>query len=420
MACRFGDSMVLLGAKGSRYETTLVLSLALGAIGLLTPSTAYAHFKINTPASWMSQDSVGGPQKNGPCAAVPNTSLGDSAGTPTKTVTVLQSGQTVSVSITVTVAHPGWFRIALAEGASSTQTHSTIADPQAQTGTNCTPAIMSNPVWSSTQPIIADGLPAGSTASTQQTGTQTFQVTIPKSASCTSTQPCALQVIMVMTDHPASDCYYHHCADISIGSAADAGSDSASADAPIAKDASGAAHDALGAGGGSGSAGAGGAGGAGAGGSTGAGGSVGQGGVTARGGSTGSGGVTSSGGSTGAGGSGEGGVTGKGGSTATGGITGTGGGAVSGGGTGGVSGGGGSTGAGGVTGSGGSAGSGGVAGAGGPSGSAGIGGGTGAPAKSGSGSGCNLSSSRSGSPWGMTAAAMLGALVALRGRRRRR
>jgi len=159
MACRFGDSMVLLGAKGSRYETTLVLSLALGAIGLLTPSTAYAHFKINTPASWMSQDSVGGPQKNGPCAAVPNTSLGDSAGTPTKTVTVLQSGQTVSVSITVTVAHPGWFRIALAEGASSTQTHSTIADPQAQTGTNCTPAIMSNPVWSSTQPIIADGLP---------------------------------------------------------------------------------------------------------------------------------------------------------------------------------------------------------------------------------------------------------------------
>ena len=160
--------MLSLGKMGSRKVAATIGWLSFGAIGLLTPSTAWAHFKLTAPASWMSQDSVGGPQKNGPCAATPNTSLGDSAGTPTNAVTVLQSGQTVSVSVTVTVPHPGWFRIALAEGASSTQTLTTLADPQAQAGTNCTPAIMSNPVWSPTQPIIADGLPAGSTASTQQ------------------------------------------------------------------------------------------------------------------------------------------------------------------------------------------------------------------------------------------------------------
>jgi hypothetical protein len=384
--------MLSLGGTGSRYVGVMPW-LAFGAFGLLTPSTAHAHFKLNAPASWMSQDSIGGPQKNGPCAAVPNTSLGDSAGTPTNTVTVLQSGQMVSVSITVTVGHPGWFRIALAEGASSTQTLSTIADPQAQTGTNCTPAMMSNPVWSATQPIVADGLPAGSTASTQQTGTQTFQVAIPKSASCTSTRPCTLQVIMVMTDHPANDCYYHHCADISIGSTTDAGGGSASADASVAKDAPAGAHDmsrALG-GGGSG-------GGVGAGGVTGPGGSAGSGGVAGRGGSTGTGGLTVLGGSEGTGGSaGSGGITGSGGSVGAGGLMGSGSSA----------------------GSGGNAGSGGSAGAGGSSGTTGTGEGTGAPPKSGSGSGCNLSSSHAGISWVMIAAT-LGTSLALRGRRRRR
>jgi hypothetical protein len=122
---------------------------AMVLLGLLTPTAAHVHFKLNAPASWMSQDSVGGPQKNGPCAATANTSLVDSPGTPTNVVTALPSGQTVSVSVTATVAHPGWYRIALAEGASATQSLSTLADPRAQMGTNCTPAIMSNPVWSS-------------------------------------------------------------------------------------------------------------------------------------------------------------------------------------------------------------------------------------------------------------------------------
>jgi len=394
---RLEGSMHLLGGKGSRNVAALALSLAFGGMSVLAPTTAHAHFKIDAPASWMSQDSIGGPQKNGPCAAVPNTALGDSAGTPTKTVTVLQSGQTVPVSITVTVAHPGWFRIALVEGASSTQSLMTLADPQAQAGTNCTPAIVKNPVWSPTQPVIADGLPAGSTATTQQTGNQTFQVTIPKSASCTSTLPCTLQVIMVMTDHPANDCYYHHCADISVGSAADAGSGSATADASVARDAAIAAHDASGAGGSVGSGGASGGGGNGSGGVIGAGGSAGSGGVTVRGGSVGTGGLTGAGGSAGLGGS----STSGGGGAEAGGLTGSGG----------------SAGLGGSAGRGGSAGIGGLTGSGGSASSSGLGAGAGSPTKSGN-SGCNISS-RGGSSWVMLAA-MLGAMAALRVKRRRR
>jgi len=250
---------------------------------------------------------------------MPNTSLGDSAGTPVaNAVTVVQPGQTVNVPVTATVGHPGWYRISLAQGPSSGQTLTTLPDPKAQTGTNCTPAIVSNPVWSTTQPILADGLPTGSTATTMQTGSQTFQVKIPSTASCSTAQPCSLQVVMIMTDHPANDCYYHHCADVvvSSGSAGSSGSGGAAATG--------------GAGGrGSGGNGAGGAasgGRPGQAGSTGtaSGGSPGQGGSTgtASGGSPGTGGVTETGGT---GATASGGANGSGGATASGGANGSGG-----------------------------------------------------------------------------------------------
>ena len=209
----------------------------LAAAVLLAPRLATAHFMITAPSkppqaatvqSWMSQDSVGGPQKNGPCAATPNTSLGDSMGTPVaNALTVVDPGQKVTIPVTITIAHTGWFRIALAQGASSTQTLTTLPDPSASN--SCAPTIMSNPVWSPTQPILADGLPSGSTSKTNQTGTKTFQVTIPSNASCSMTQPCSLQVIMVMTDHQPGDCYYHHCADVAVSSGGTDGGSSSGA-----------------------------------------------------------------------------------------------------------------------------------------------------------------------------------------------
>jgi MYXO-CTERM domain-containing protein len=273
-------------------------SLAFAAATILLSPVAEAHFKINMPMSWMSQDTVGGPQKNGPCAAMPNTALGDSPGTATKMMTVFQAGQTIPISVTATVAHPGWWRVALVEGASSKQTLTTLPDPMAQAGTNCTPAIMANPVWSPTQPIVADGLPAGSVATTQQKGTQTLQVKLPDNANCSNASPCTLQVIMVMTDHPKTDCYYHHCADIVLGSSADGGTTPTS-DAGAASDGG---RDAAGTGG-SAVAGTGGAQGTGGGPGSGTGGLPGAGGVLAgTGGLSGTGGLVGSGGTTGSGG----------------------------------------------------------------------------------------------------------------------
>ena len=321
-------------AKRTGYASVLAPFLAFAvpflAFAVLAPSPADAHFMItlpstppkpNTVQSWMSEDSMGGPQKNGPCAAVPNTALGDSPGTPTHAVTVVQSGQMVTVPVTVTVAHTGWFRIALVEGPSSTQTLTTLPDPVAQTGlpskSVCTPAIMANPVWSATQPILADGLPAGSTATTEQTGTKTFQVMIPSTASCTTAKPCTLQVIMVMTDHPATDCYYHHCADLAMGTGTtDAGSPSGSGGSSATGGAGG-AHETGGAGGsgnsggvtGTGTGGGPGTGGIQGTGGTGAatetGGSIGTGGSPETAGTTGTGGLPGSGGNSGAGAAGN-------------------------------------------------------------------------------------------------------------------
>lgn len=380
--------MVSLGARGRRKLAAVTAGVSFAALGLLTPATARAHFKLEVPASWMSQDSIGGPQKNGPCAATPNTALGDSAGTPTNIVTVEQSGQPVTVTVMATVAHPGWYRIALAEGPSATQTLSTIADPKAQAGTNCTPAIMSNPVWSTTQPVIADGLPAGSTATTQQSGTQTFQVTIPKSASCTSARPCTLQVIMVMTDHPANDCYYHHCADISVGGV-DAGT--SGQDASVAKDAPLATADAGAGGASGGTSGASGVGGAaGVGGGASSGGVPGKGGSVASGGSE-TGGSVSSGGNPGSGGTASGGAATKGGSLGAGGLASSGGSTVA------AGSGGGGTGSSSTIVAGGAS-------------------GTSAPGKS--GSGCAIVSGGGASAGTFMMAAMLGLLLALRRRRR--
>jgi hypothetical protein len=287
---------------------TFVGFSVIATVALLAPATARAHFTLDQlddvkPVSWMSQDSTGGPQKNGPCAAMPNTGLGDPMGTPTHIVTGLMAGETVKITVTATIAHPGWYRIALMEGASASQSLTTIPDPMAMSGTNCTPVIMTNPVWSKTQPVIADGLPAGSVAKTMQSGTKVLTATIPQSANCTTAAPCTIQVIMVMTDHPANDCYYHHCADITT----DGGGN-------------GDAHDGgMSMGGGSAM------GGAAAGGAKGSGGVVGTGGASASGGMSGSGGVTATGGAN---------ATASGGATATGGTSSSGGVSASGGKTG--------------------------------------------------------------------------------------
>jgi hypothetical protein len=175
------------------------------AVGVLAPSPAQAHFTLDTPASWMSQDALGLPEKLGPCGD-------EGGGTVTNTITALHPGETVTITINEVIFHPGHYRIALATDRSLLP-----AEPVVTAGsTPCgSVPVDTAPVF----PVLADGLFDHTAAFTSP---QTTTITLPTNLTCTK---CTLQVIEFMSDHPLNNpggCFYHHCADISIQAGADA------------------------------------------------------------------------------------------------------------------------------------------------------------------------------------------------------
>jgi len=178
---------------------------------VLTPHVTTAHFALRSPASWRTQDFLGNPQKMGPC--------GDEDDAPTTgVVTAFAPGETITITLDETIFHPGHYRVALA-----VQDRSELPpEPPVTPGTTaCGSAPIATPP---TFPVLADGV-------LQHTDpfpdTRFIQVTLPSDVTCTR---CTLQVLEFMSDHPAP-CFYHHCADISIGiGGASCGSDGECAD----------------------------------------------------------------------------------------------------------------------------------------------------------------------------------------------
>jgi hypothetical protein len=170
--------------------------------GLLALGTnAHAHFALQAPACWMSQDTVGAPLKKGPCGD-------EGGGTPTAKVTTFQEGQMITVTINETIFHPGHYRIALA----TTDRSQLPAEPVPTANCGSVP-VQTTPVF----PVLADGL---FTHTTAFTAPQTVQIKLPANVTCTH---CTLQVIQFMsnqTPNPTGGCFYHHCADIAIQTAA--------------------------------------------------------------------------------------------------------------------------------------------------------------------------------------------------------
>jgi MYXO-CTERM domain-containing protein len=183
--------------------------VAVGAIGVLAPAEAHAHFILQDPPSWMSQDSLGTPEKLGPCGD-------EGGGTASGTVTAFSPGQTITVTVNEVIFHPGHYRIAL----SVTDRNMLPPEPNVTPGGGVacgTADIMSPAVF----PVLADDVfdhtaPFG--------GPQSVQITLPTNVTCTH---CTLQVIEFMSQHGLNNpggCFYHHCADISIqGPAMDGG-----------------------------------------------------------------------------------------------------------------------------------------------------------------------------------------------------
>ena len=84
--------MLILKAIRAKRQHMLGRALVVGSALVFAPVRAHAHFILVTPDAWMSQDSLGLPEKLGPCG-------NEGGGTPTGKVTVFQAGQTIAVTI---------------------------------------------------------------------------------------------------------------------------------------------------------------------------------------------------------------------------------------------------------------------------------------------------------------------------------
>jgi hypothetical protein len=185
-------------------------SLVLVAVALIAVSVApvHAHFKLLAPASWLTEDNSGGPQKGGPCG--PGGGDDVQPVPMSMKVTTVHAGDMVDVQIQETIHHPGWFRIALAEDPSM------FKDPDFPNA-NCT-VDMSKVPTTAHDNVLMDGLAMDSSL-TGSNRMLTEKVQIPNKP-C---EKCTLQVIQVMADavHSPPGCVYHHCAELKILPAAD-------------------------------------------------------------------------------------------------------------------------------------------------------------------------------------------------------
>jgi hypothetical protein len=202
---------------------------ALASVALLHATTAHAHFKLLEPASWLNEDAQGGPQKGSPCGPG-NTRpfIGDDVQPipASDAVTTFEAGATVTVKWQETVYHPGYFRISIARTAAADATSTDFPDPPLTDTENChydNAAVETKPHGD----VLADGLFMASDVSGTNRSLEQ-DVKLPDEP-C---DHCTLQVVQVMEGHPASSCFYFHCADIKIAAkeSGSAGKDGGSAD----------------------------------------------------------------------------------------------------------------------------------------------------------------------------------------------
>jgi hypothetical protein len=190
---------------------TCVLPLMAAGSVLLT-GTAQAHFKLLKPASWVTEDELGAPQKGGPCG--PGGGDDVSPVPMSKAVSTVHAGESIMVEFEETIHHPGWFRIALVED------RSTLKDPTFPNPSDCRVDLKTVPT-SPHDNVLADGLGMDSNiGGSNRKFAETVKI---PDKPC---EKCTLQVIQVMADqlHAPPGCIYYHCADLKIVPAGDASS----------------------------------------------------------------------------------------------------------------------------------------------------------------------------------------------------
>lgn len=206
------------------------LGFAAGLVLIAAAKPAAAHFTLTKPTSWLKEDPAalggGGPQKGSPCGPG---GYDDVKPTPVSgVVTDFHVGETIEVTWTDTVAHPGHFRIALAANRDDLKNPTIVQDNSCNYDESMVPKTASGNV-------LADGILFRSRVGfNAKEGTKfSYMVKLPD-------QPCdkcTLQVMQVMENDikALSNCYYFHCADIRIlptGQTGGAGGTSAGGSSP--------------------------------------------------------------------------------------------------------------------------------------------------------------------------------------------
>jgi MYXO-CTERM domain-containing protein len=184
----------------------LILGLSLASLALT--ANAHAHFALTAPPS------VGGdPNGKGAPPCGPDTSA-------TGTVTAATGGQPLTVNITETVGHKGFYRFALAlKSASEFPTDAVVRDssgnvlPILGPGTSATADYETTPIF----PVIADHVFAHTDTVVQSFPSTAVpgQVILPN-VNC---DKCILQVDEFMAEHGSNGVagyFYHHCAYLKI------------------------------------------------------------------------------------------------------------------------------------------------------------------------------------------------------------
>jgi hypothetical protein len=192
--------------KGNhRYALGLAFAVAVA------PTRAHAHFSLSQPPNWTAETSMGSPQKDWPCG-------NEDSPMATGPTTPFTAGEKITVQLTETITHAGYYRVALATSGDMMDLPQDMS--MTASGTTCmNDDMQATPMM----PILADGQ-LQHTASKPLSGVQSIEVTLPSNVSC---DKCVLQVREYMQGHSnapetptqTNGCYYHHCAFISISAA---------------------------------------------------------------------------------------------------------------------------------------------------------------------------------------------------------
>lgn len=181
---------------------TLTSALALTTLGAAV--STQAHFRLESPPSWIEENERGDPQKVAPCGGT----LTD-GGTRTGIVTEVVGGSMLRVAIEETIFHPGHWRISLARRLNWLPADKEPVMKETENGPRSDYFI---PEQDPKPPVLVDGLWENQE---RRTGPRETEIRIPN-IDC---ENCFLQVVQFMEDHPGfreGGFTYHHCAVLNI------------------------------------------------------------------------------------------------------------------------------------------------------------------------------------------------------------